>query len=185
MEDDLLGLLNEIEQEEKELKAQSTEKQPRHKILRLIKEEVGRELSPNTTAVDKKHHEICVEVLKLHEEYKFPVGVILYLGINGCGAKTSTFEKKYKTFDKTRTERIIKWMAIFAKYNKNNTFRTNDRIAHAFYKFYTTVSPKTTDFKKAMDCWTPMPSNLYKSNYFATATYFYEYFYNAFKRCTE
>ena len=49
-----------------------------------------------------------------------------------------------------KAETIFKWLAMFAKYHKNDKLFRNPNVAHALCRFYDKFSTKTKDFKAAL-----------------------------------
>ena len=133
----------------------------------------------------KKHHDICVDLANLSHTHNFPYAALVYFAIGGDAHKKAVFEKGYKEINLDKAETILKWLAKFAKYNKNPKFYTSDKIVHAFSKFYDTFSKKDKDFNTAMRAFPKMPAPEYKASCFKTMQQFYELFFKPFITCVE
>ena len=96
---------------------------------------------------DKKlHYNICKKLHQLSTEHDFPMGVLVYIAVGTNAHRTPIFEQGYKTLNEKKALTIIKWCEQFAKYHRNPSFRTYDRVVHALSKFYDKYSTKTKDF---------------------------------------
>lgn len=134
----------------------------------------------------KKHHDICVELVRLATEFNFPYSALVYFAVGKEAHRKYVFEKGYDKIDVKKAETILKWLQKFSKYNDNPSFYTCDRIVHAFCKFYQEVSTKDKDFNKGMKSWTKMPSSECKAaTRFKTMKDFYDLFSKPFIACVE
>lgn len=134
---------------------------------------------------EKTHHDICVALTELAEKNNFPYGVLVYIAIGTDAHKKPIFERGYTSMNEKKAETIIKWLKAFAKYNDNPKFYTNDKVVHAFAKFYDTHSTKTKDFNIAMKAWEKMPLESNKTLAFKNMADFYNLFYKPFVSCAE
>lgn len=129
----------------------------------------------------KQHHDICSQLVELsRNNNNFPYTALVYFAVGSDAHKKPVFEKGYKQINIDKAKTILKWLAMFAKYNKNPKFYTCEKIVHAFAKFYDTHSKKDKDFKVGMNAFTPMPAPEHKASQFKTMQQFYELFYKPF-----
>lgn len=122
------------------------------------------------------HHNICKKIEEIVKQSGIAVGIIVYLGVGTSAHKKSVFDKGYTKFNEKKVKMIIGWLREFADYNKNPSFYHNDRISHAFSKFYDTYKNRAAMFQKAKKDFVKMPKGEYKSNCFTTARQFYSRF---------
>ena len=104
----------------------------------------------------KLHIEICKKIVELSDANgHYPIPQLVYFAINKSAHKTDMFLKGYTKFDETKANTILKWLAMFAKHNKNRKLFTNGNLCHALCRFYDKYSTKTKDFKEALANYEP------------------------------
>ena len=173
MKDGCLGSL--IEEEAKRYFAKAFTKNLKHKVEG--KEVRWKEEEWNNA---KRHHDICVELVRLATEHKFPYSALVYFAVGKDAHRKFVFERGYDTINTKKAETILKWLKKFAEYNRNPKFYTCDKIVHAFCKFYQEVSTKDKDFNRGMKAFEKMPAPLHKPSDFKTMRDFYEIFFRPF-----
>ena len=133
----------------------------------------------------KRHHDICVELVRIATEYEFPYSALVYFAVGKDAHRKFVFEEGYKTIDVKKAETILKWLKKFAKYNNNQSFYTSDKVVHAFCKFYQEVSTKDKDFNIGMKNFEKRPSKTFKVSSFKTMKEFYDIFFAPFVAAVE
>lgn len=133
----------------------------------------------------KKHHDICVELVRLATEYNFPYSALVYFAVGKEAHRKYAFERGYANINIAKAETILKWLKKFAEYNRNPSFYTSDKIVHAFCKFYQEVSTKDKDFNRGMKAFTKLPSDKFKPSKWKTMREFYDIFSKPFVTCVE
>jgi len=101
-------------------------------LLQLIQGEAERKLRSKKENV---HHNICVELMEVHNTTNFPITILVYLGVGTNAHRPMVFEKGYAKFDREKTEKVIKYCEIFAK-KFGEQYRTNALVAHGCCRYY-------------------------------------------------
>lgn len=133
----------------------------------------------------KRHHDICVELVRLATEHNFPYSALVYFAVGKDAHRKFVFDRGYETINVAKAETILKWLKKFAEYNRNPSFYTSDKIVHAFCKFYQEVSTKDKDFNRGMKAFTKLPSDTFKPSKWKTMREFYDLFFKPFITCVE
>ena len=103
-----------------------------------------------------KHVEICKKLVEFSESNgNYPITQLVYFAIDKSAHKTDVFLKGYTKFNEKKAKKIFKWLAMFAKHNKNPKLFTNGNLCHALCRFYDKYSTDTKDFKKALESYEP------------------------------
>lgn len=101
-------------------------------------------------ASKKTHYMICKKLHQMSVEYKFPMGVLVYIAVGTNAHRMGIFEQGYNNLNEKKALTIIKWCEQFAKYHNNPSFRTHDKVVHTLSKFYDKYSSKTKDFNSLL-----------------------------------
>ena len=98
------------------------------------------------------HIDICKKLVELsNANGKYPITYLVYFAVGKNAHRLHIFLGGYDTINVKKAETIFKWLAMFAKYHKNDKLFRNPNVAHALCRFYDKFSTKTKDFKAAME----------------------------------
>ena len=98
------------------------------------------------------HVEVCTKLAELSKKYgNYPITYLVYFAVGKNAHRIATFLSGYNKIDEKKAEKIFAWLALFAKYHKNDKLFRNPNVAHALCRFYDKFSTKTKDFKAAME----------------------------------
>ena len=98
------------------------------------------------------HIDICKKLVELsNANGNYPITYLVYFAVGKNAHRLPTFLSGYDTINEKKAETIFKWLALFAKYHKNDKLFRNPNVAHALCRFYDKFSTKTKDFKAAME----------------------------------
>ena len=98
------------------------------------------------------HIDICKKLVELsNANGNYPITYLVYFAVGKNAHRLHIFLGGYDTINVKKAETIFKWLAMFAKYHKNDKLFRNPNVAHALCRFYDKFSTKTKDFKTAME----------------------------------
>ena len=98
------------------------------------------------------HIDICKKLVELsNANGNYPITYLVYFAVGKNAHRLHIFLGGYDTINEKKAETIFKWLAMFAKYHKNDKLFRNPNVAHALCRFYDKFSTKTKDFKAAME----------------------------------
>jgi len=98
------------------------------------------------------HIDICKKLVELsNANGNYPITYLVYFAVGKNAHRLHIFLGGYDTINVKKAETIFKWLAMFAKYHKNDKLFRNPNVAHALCRFYDKFSTKTKDFKAAME----------------------------------
>ena len=104
------------------------------------------------------HIDICKKLAELSDANNhYPITYLVYFAVGKNAHRLPTFLSGYTKFDEKKAKTIFKWLALFAKHNKNEKLFRNPNLAHAICRFYDKYSTKTEDFKTALATYEPNP----------------------------
>lgn len=127
-----------------------------------LEEKIRKEASFNATKynlrqyakvrdIKVKHHEVCTELVKLADEYNYPICYLVYFAIGKNAHRTYVFEEGYKNIDIKKAKTILKWLKMFAKYNGNQKLFKNTDLSHFLTKYYEKVGKTNVSFKEFLE----------------------------------
>lgn len=96
------------------------------------------------------HHDICKKVMDFAEKEKIAISLIVYWGV-GTSARKDLLSKGrlFATFNEAKVKKVISWLKEFANYHNNQSYLRNDKVGHAFSRFYDKISESTAVFRAA------------------------------------
>ena len=104
------------------------------------------------------HIDICKKLTALSDEFGgYPITYLVYFAVGKNAHRLPTFLGGYTKFDEKKAKKILSWLKLFAKHNKNEKLFRNANLAHALCRFYDKYSTKTEDFKAALAKYEPNP----------------------------
>ena len=107
---------------------------------------------PQNKELRLTHIDICKKLAALsNANGNYPITYLVYFAVGKNAHRLPTFLGGYTKIDEKKAETIFKWLAMFAKYHKNDKLFRNPNVAHALCRFYDKFSTKTKDFKAAME----------------------------------
>lgn len=104
------------------------------KLESLIREEAKKENVIVNDFTFMRHNQICKELVRLADDYNYPMTQLVYVAIGKNAHRPMVFEKGYTKIDLEKTELMLKLSDVFAKKFGNN-WRTNGFLCHTIDRY--------------------------------------------------
>lgn len=102
------------------------------KLESLIREEAKKNTINDLRSL--RHNEICKSLVKLADDYNYPMTQLVYVAIGKNAHKLNIFESGYEKIDIEKAEMLFKLSDIFAKKFGSN-WRTNSFLCHSIDRY--------------------------------------------------
>lgn len=95
----------------------------------------------------RTHNQICKQLVKLADEFKFPMGVLVYFAVGTNAHRLNVFERGYNRINLKKANQVIKLCEVFGK-KFGDKCRTNDKVVHMITRYYDIMDGKPQMFKQ-------------------------------------
>ena len=95
---------------------------------------------------DTPHNKVCKEVIEFADNNKFPISLLMYIGVSTLAHKIPVFEKGYKKFNHEKATAVLALAEMFANYFGQPKYRTNDKVVHTCARYYDLQGGSTSRF---------------------------------------
>ena len=102
------------------------------KLESLIREEAKKTTINDLRSL--RHNEICKSLVKLADEYNYPMTQLVYVAIGKNAHRPCAVENGYEKIDIEKTELMLKLCNVFAKKFGSN-WRTNGFLCHSIDRY--------------------------------------------------